>query len=260
MLKRKFFLSFIAATATATAVQTVWADDDEIPFEEAHIYFELNNTDGDLGIHALIDGDAWKRLEIEDPHERNLLNIRVNSRLRRQGLTELFFESAEPTFDELAPEVFFERFPEGIYEIEGYTLDGQELESETELTHALPAPAEPTVNGMLMAEVCDPKDPGYDAVAVAPPVTIEWLEVVESHPDLGVQPPVPVSIKNYEVEVEVLDAEFESKFNTILPPGETMITIPEELFTLGTEFKYEVIAREESDNQTAVESCFLLPE
>lgn len=33
----------------------------EIPFSEAEIFFELNNTDGDLGIHSSIDGDAWKR-------------------------------------------------------------------------------------------------------------------------------------------------------------------------------------------------------
>jgi hypothetical protein len=29
-----------------------WANDE---FDEAEIFFELNNTDGDLGIHALID-------------------------------------------------------------------------------------------------------------------------------------------------------------------------------------------------------------
>ena len=46
-------------------------DDEEIPFDEAEIFFELNNTDGDLGIHALIDGEPWKRLEIEDPNERD---------------------------------------------------------------------------------------------------------------------------------------------------------------------------------------------
>ena len=38
---------------------------DELPFSEAQLYFELNHTDGDLGIHGLIDGDAWKSLEIE---------------------------------------------------------------------------------------------------------------------------------------------------------------------------------------------------
>ena len=40
----------------------------------------------------------------------------------------------------LIREIFFERFPEGIYEIEGKALDGEELESETEVTHIMPAP------------------------------------------------------------------------------------------------------------------------
>ncbi len=99
-------------------------DSDEIPFDEASIFFELNNTDGDLGIHALIDGDAWKKLEIEDPNERRMLKIKVQGRLKKQGLTEIFFESAEPTFDELSPAQFFNRFPEGIYEIEGKRIEG----------------------------------------------------------------------------------------------------------------------------------------
>lgn len=36
----------------------------EIPFSVADVYFELYDTDGDLGIHALIDGEPWKKLEI----------------------------------------------------------------------------------------------------------------------------------------------------------------------------------------------------
>ena len=123
-------------------------DDDELEFDVAEVFFELNDTDGDLGLHALVDGEPWKRISIEDPNERHLLFVRVKGRLRQQGLTELFFESAEPTFDDLPPDEFFARFPPGIYEVEGKTLDRQELESETELTHVLPAaPENVTVNG-----------------------------------------------------------------------------------------------------------------
>ena len=46
-----------------------------------------------------------------------MLDIRLSRRLKRQGLTELFFESAEPTFDELDPDDFFDRFPEADYEV-----------------------------------------------------------------------------------------------------------------------------------------------
>ena len=83
----------------------------EIPFDVAEIFFELNNTDGDLGIHGMIDGGPWTRINIEDPRDRNLMAIWTMGRLRKQAVTELFFESAEPTFDELDPEDFFARFP-----------------------------------------------------------------------------------------------------------------------------------------------------
>ncbi|TET94388.1 MAG: hypothetical protein E3J26_04640, partial [Candidatus Zixiibacteriota bacterium] len=96
------FLVAAVALILGTAAPNCWANDEnEIPFDEASIFFELNDTDGDLGIHALIDGEPWKYLKIEDPREREMLNIRVKGRLRRQGLTEIFFESAEPPGDEL---------------------------------------------------------------------------------------------------------------------------------------------------------------
>ena len=88
------------------------------PFDEAHVFFELNNTDGDLGIHSLIDGDAWDKLIIRDPDLNSLLKINVKGKLKKQGLTELFFESAEPPFESdepdevtLSPKKFFKRFP-----------------------------------------------------------------------------------------------------------------------------------------------------
>ncbi len=260
----------VVALILGISAPTVWAEDedeDEIPFAEAEIFFELNNTDGDLGIHAKIDGEGWKRLRIEDPRERKMLDIKVRGRLGKQGLTEIFFESAEPTFDELDPEDFFRRFPVGEYEIEGITLDGEELESEVELTHVMPAPPETTVNGEPMAIQCDDEEPGYDASEVSGPVTIAWDPVMMSHPDAdgggaGLQPPVPVTINNYEVvvevELEVDGEEFASVFSVILPPGETSLTVPAEFIALGDTFKYEVLAREESYNQTAVESCFVL--
>jgi hypothetical protein len=75
---------------------------------------------------------------------------------------------------------------------------------------------------------------------------------------------VAVTIHNYEVvvevELEVNGEEFASKFSVILPPGETSMTIPAEFLALGETFKYEVLAREESYNQTAIETCFVLVE
>ena len=273
--KWRFLLGVIVVFVLAATAPMAWTEEDdeddenEIPFSEAEIFFELNNSDGDLGIHALIDGDPWKRLKIEDPNGRKILGIGVSGRLRRQGLTQLFFESAEPPFDELAPSTFFARFPEGMYEISARTLDGEEMESETPLTHVMPAPPEPTVNGLEAAEQCDDEEPDFDATETSAPVVISWAAVTTSHPDAdgpgaGVQPPVEVTIHNYEVVVEVTTEvdgeEFASIMHVTLPPGETSVTLPDEFVAQGDEFKYEILAREESFNQTAIESCFVLVE
>lgn len=263
--KSALFAGLACAMAVSPAVLADDDDDEEIPFDVAEIFFELNDTDGDLGIHALIDGDPWKRLTIEDQRERKILNVYVRGRLKRQGLTEFFFESAEPPFESdedpseaLPPEQFFRRFPPGIYEIEGRTLDGEERESETEITHAMPAPPEPTVNGMPLAEDCDEDVPIVGAPGDA--VVISWPQVVSTHPELGNPQGAlgVITIHNYQVVVEAELEPVPAVFSVTLPPDVTSMTVPPELLALGEEFKYEVLAREESWNQTAVESCFQL--
>ena len=253
----------VATVAFGAPLQASSSDHDEIPFAVAEVFFELNNTDGDLGIHALIDGEPWKELEIEDPREREILDVRVKRRLRRQGLTEIFFESAEPTFDELPPRRFFRRFPAGEYEIGGTTTGGEELESIAELTHLIPAPAMVAVNGEPMSEDCDDEEPGFAPTEVAAPVVIDWDAVTLSHGELGSPTSSPsIVIHNYQVvvetDVEVDGDELEVIFSAELPPGVTSMTVPAEFLALSDEFKYEVLAREESFNQTAVESCFVL--
>lgn len=228
-------------------------------FDEAFVFFELNNTDEDLGIHAKIDGDPWKWIKIRDHRRRKVLEVRNKLRLRRQGLTELFFESAEPEFGDLSPEDFFRRFPEGEYKIVGRTLEGDELESFTNLTHVMPAPPEVFVNRISAAEDCD-----ADLPVVSVPVIIRWRPVRMSHPDsegggAGVQPPVPITVLNYEVVVEIDETPWVT--STVLPPTARRFKVPREILALaedGDEIKFEVLVREASYNQTAVESCFVI--
>ncbi len=225
-------------------------DDDETPFDEAFVFFELNNTDGDLGIHAKVDGGPWKRISIEDTRERRILGVTASGKLRRQGMTELFFESAEPTFDELDPKRFFKRFPEGEYEVEGRALDGGELESEVMVTHLLPAPAMIRVNGQPAAPDCDADDL---PVVFGDDVLLTWDPVTHSHPELG-RTDEPIEVVNYEIVVEIDDSPF--NVSAILPPDATAFEVPEEILELADEIKFELLVREASYNQTAVESCF----
>jgi hypothetical protein len=257
------------------AVPELWANDDDdeedMPFDEAELFFELNNTDGDLGIHALIDGELWKRLEIEDLKERKMLDVKVRGRLRRQGLTQLFFESAEPPFDELAPKKFFERFPAGEYEVEGISLEGAVLESEVELTHLMPAPSDNATvtdgeNDTFSFpkdaedECVDPDDESADLPTIGGDVTVAWDQVTMSHPTIGNPTSSDaINVIRYQAVAEWKDDEgtFVSSFD-LLPPENAQkmsVTFPEQFFKPGAEVKFEILVREESYNQTAIESC-----
>ena len=224
-------------------------DDEELEFEEAELYFELNDTDKDLGIHGSIDGGPWIKLNIEAPHDRRLLAIRAARNLRYQGMTQLFFESAEPTLDELSQEKFFKRFREGEYEISGLTMTREELESEVYLSQVMAdRPRNVTVAGIPAAESCDDED----LPAVGAPVVIDWDPVTGHHPAIG--KPGPVEIVRYQFFVEFDDV----KLAVDLPPSVTSFEVPAQILDLNDEFKFEIIARTATGNNTAVESCFVL--
>jgi hypothetical protein len=242
----------LAALAAGTGIGPARAAD-PLPFDVAEVFFELNNTDGDLGIHALMDGEPWRQLEIEDPGGRGMLAVRVQGRLGRQGLTELDFESAEPTFDELAPEDFFARFPEGTYKVKGVTLEGEKLASEATVTHLLPAPPEAFVNGQAApGTTCD----AASLPEVAQPIEIGWDAVTLSHPDLG-RTNEPIEVLQYEVVIE-REQPPPLILSVIRDPDSTSFAVPAGLVGAGEEIKFEILVREASGNQTALESCFLV--
>jgi hypothetical protein len=216
-------------------------------FSEAELFFELNDTDGDLGIHSSIDGGAYSRLTIADPKEQTILKVRPRGRLARQGLTQLFFESAEPRFNELDPVTFFRRFPEGAYDITARSLEGEVLEATVVLSHVLAAPvANITVSGVPAAENCD----AVPLPSVSEPVIIDWDPVTRSHPEIGRSGPVEIVRYQFFVEREGV------KLSVDLPPTVTEFEVPADVIALGNEFKFEIIARTASGNNTAIESCF----
>jgi hypothetical protein len=216
-------------------------------FSEAEFYFELNDTDGDLGIHSSIDGGAYSRLTITDPREHTILKVRPKGRLARQGLTQLFFESAEPKFAELDPATFFRRFPEGAYDIRARSLTGEELKATVVLSQVLAAAVgNITVSGVPAAANCD----AVPLPSVSEPVIIDWDPVIQSHPTIGKSGPVEIVRYQFFVEREGV------KLSVDLPPEVTRFEVPSDVIALGNEFKFEIIARTASNNNTAIESCF----
>jgi len=246
-------IASVVAGMVVALVLTLGADAAGAPparFSEAELFFELNDTDGDLGIHASIDGGPYVVLEIEDPYGRTILTLTAQGRLAKQGLTQLFLESAEPSFDKLAPEEFFRRFPEGAYEIEATTSEGKEFRSTVELSHVLAAPpSDIFVSGVAAAENCDARD----LPLVEPPVIIAWAPVEKSHPTIGT-PGVDVDIVRYQFFVE----QGNVKLGVDLPPTVTEFEVPSAILAPGGTFKFEIIARTATGNNTAVENCFVV--
>ncbi len=229
-------------------------DSEELEFDEAELYFELNNTDGDLGIHSVVDGDAWTNLKYEDVNGRVLIDVQVSGVMAKQGLTEFFFESAEPTFDELSPADFFARFPAGIYDFEGTTIDGEDIEAETMLSQVLPAPA--TI--YIGANPAGPFEGCEDDSALDPSAMMElsgglraqWDPVTTHHPDIGMPG---------EIEVEIYQFVFEGEevhLSVDLDADTTEFIIPAEFIHSGAPGKLEVLVRDATHNQVGTEACF----
>jgi hypothetical protein len=246
--KRTYGLSVLALGAAVHVLGGAAPPACSLELSEAEIFFELNDSAGDLGIHGSIDGGPYVELEIEDPRQRVIYSLKAGGRLALQGLTQLAFESAEPRFDELEPARFFRRFPEGAYEIEAIDRLGQELEATVMLSHVMAArPGNITAAGVPSVDCDAPALPSLDA-----PVLIDWDPVTQSHPTIG--KPGVVEIVRYQLFVEVEGV----KFGIDLAPEMTEFEIPEEVLAVGGHVKYEIIARTSTGNNTAVESCFVL--
>jgi hypothetical protein len=147
----------------------------------------------------------------------------------------------------LAPPDFFRRFPEGRYEIEGRAQGGGTIESIAILSHVLAAPPENIlVSGAPAAESCDVEP----LPTVAAPVTIDWDPVRQSHPEIGKRGPIKVSRYQFFLEAEGVNLGID------LPPTVTEFEIPMGLTDRDKVFKFEIIVRTTTGNNTAVESCF----
>ena len=102
-------------------------------FEKVQLFIEFNSTDEDAGIQVLLDGEAWRFLRIFSPDGRVILELTGKRGLGQLGLTELFFESAEPSLSEVLA-----KFPAGEYRFEGRTLQGRTLTGSAILSHDIP--------------------------------------------------------------------------------------------------------------------------
>jgi hypothetical protein len=253
------FLQGLVALFLVAAAPPSWA----VKLDEAFLRIEINATDGDVGLHGKFDGDRWKNTEITSPAGQEIYKVEAGGALRKQGLTENFFESAEPTCEEQPLRAFLQRFPQGTYKFKGQTADGKNLKGAAELSHALPAA---------------PDISAFDGSMFAPgdPVVIAWAPGTDlgnchdqSLVDDGIIPdPAGVPVDSWEVVVEPDEAQREALglplrvFSVQLAFGQQTVTVsPEYLQSYVaagiTVFKFEVGAKA-GENQTFSEGGFTI--
>ena len=250
----------VIALILGAASPELWAgnhDDDyegnggEQPFKDAEFFIEYNSTAGDTGVQVFLDDDNWRRITISDPRDRKIFTVKGSATLGRQGLTELFFESVEPELDQLPIVKFLKRFPEGAYEFEGIRNDGIDLESEVEFTHIIPcAPAARPENGTVIGSTSEAVIRWDKVTDVVDPVETDKAgETVCTDPGNLDQ---VLEIASYQVIVENSDIHL----IVDLTSEDRAMTIPPELLRRNTLYIFEVLAKEESGNQTISEGFF----
>lgn len=219
----------------------------QIPFGDTKIIIEFNSTGEDAGIQVFLDGEPWENVKIFSP-DGQIFEVQGSGNLKELGLTELFFESNEPSLDELPLDEFLAMFPEGDYQFEGLTVEGDNLVGTATLTHDIPCG--PEILSPAEGAVVNPNNT----------TVIEWEEVTNKlGPDGECDDSSEIEIFGYQVIVEREDPL--RVFSVDLPASAREVTVPSEFLEPDTEYDFEVLAIEERGidepgNQTISEGFF----
>ena len=232
--------------AAVPAVEAGGKSKPPIPLKEAKLNIEHNATDHDTGFQGAIDSEGWKRLDVVGP-DGPVLTFKGRGELAELGLTELFFETVEPENVDVPIADMLAKLPEGNYTISGPAQENGESLGRTEgvalLTHVIPAgPALLT--------------PAAGATVPTTGLVVSWAPVTQTI-NGG-----PVTIIAYQLIVEKDAAPHPhmiGKMNSLsmyLSPNVTSITLPNGFLEAGAPYSWEVLAIEESGNQTLSSSAF----
>jgi hypothetical protein len=100
------------------------------PFPEARIFIEFNQSANDLGFQVFLDAENWKTVEIRNPDGATIFAVEGKGGYPQLGLTELFFEGAEPSLDDFPLDELLALFPAGKYTFIGTTVGASQLRTE----------------------------------------------------------------------------------------------------------------------------------
>jgi hypothetical protein len=210
----------------------------------AKLIIEYNSTDSDVGVHGAFDNHGWSELCVFDPSGRPIAAVHPLSQLNDLTMAGIFFESREPPASEFSMADLEAAFPEGHYEVRGRSYDGAILVGSAWFMHDVPAP--PTITSPAIAD-----GPRGAARNPLPPngLAVGWDRVTETAAG------GPVAITGYEVIItkEVKDDPHGFSrpiYDVHVPASLNTLSVPSEFLEPDTVYELEVLALEESGNQT----------
>jgi hypothetical protein len=214
----------VAATGGGSSSDGRAAAKKPLEFEAHDLYIETNDTDKDAGLQLFADAEQWRHFKLLDTNGNTMININTRGNVHKVGLSELFMEASEPSFDEVPFSKFKKQFPEGKYRFRGETVGGRKMVGSDRLSHLIPDG--PNLTFPTKSSTLDPD--GF---------VVTWDPVTK---------PAGVDIVTYEVIVEQGDRTFDM----YLPGDATSGTISGEFLEPDTKTAGEVLARDKSGNQT----------
>ena len=214
---------------------------------QAELFLELNDTDGDLGIHG-----SNRRRALDEPRDRRPGRTALASALQQRTAADSGYDSTvlrerRTAVRRAAACRIPPTLPGGpVPRSRPRRRTGAEFETTATLSHVLAAPPDNiTLSGTPLSEDCDANVP-----LVATPIMVEWDPVTSSHPEMGKRGQVRINRYQVFVEREGVNLAVD------LPPNVTKFEVPTGITALGGQFKFEIIAGTTKGNNTAVESCF----
>ncbi|HEY8240236.1 MAG TPA: hypothetical protein VIH35_02255 [Kiritimatiellia bacterium] len=230
----------LATVADAGARGDKKARKPRIPLKEAKLNIEHNATDHDTGFQGAIDSEGWERIDVTGPDGAVLTFMGVGE-LGELGLTELFFETVEPANVDVPIPEMLEKLPAGDYLMYGRAMEDGESAGWTVgtawLTHKIPAGP-----GLLA--------PAEGAAVPVGDTTMSWSPVTKTIKGESVK------IIAYQLIVEKIQPVHphmigkQNSLSMYLPPSVTSIKVPGGFFQSKSPYAWEVLAIEESGNQT----------
>jgi hypothetical protein len=236
--------SLMQADAQNEAIDCSLPEGETTTIADAKLYIEYNYTDGDLGVHGNFDDHGWSELCVYNPNGELILAVKPQSQLKDLTMAGIFFESREPETDDFDFPELMTRFPEGQYTVVGTNYDGTGLTGFATFTHIAPMP--PVI---LSPTVTEDEDEADEYTIPLDDLVVMWETVTTSvNGD-------PITIVGYEVIVTLEDYEDPNGFShpiydVHVLADQNSLTVPAEFFQPNSLYELEILALEQSGNQT----------